>query len=158
MLTRLLPEQISTHWDIIKYAIEQSLPPIVGDHPDKLNRLLSSALSGKLEVWASYTRGKETKFEAVLVTKILYDDASDTRNLLLYCVYGYSDVPKESWINGFETILKYAKSKGCLQVVAYTTLPYMIELGNKLGGNSDYTFISFDVNRSLNNLTNFIGG
>jgi len=97
MLTKLLPDQISNFWDIIKYSVEESLPPIVGDHPDKMNRILSSLLCGKSECWASYNRqGDNTKFEGIVLTKMLYDDASDTRNLLIYCLYGYEEVNKES--------------------------------------------------------------
>ena len=147
MLNRLLPDQVSKFWDVISYAIEQSLPPTTGEHPDKLNRILSAALSGKLEVWASYTRqGDTTKLEGIVVTKILYDDASDTRNLLIYCIYGYTAVDKNSWAEGLKAITLYAKSKGCSQIVAYSDLPHVVELVKALGGEAKYTFLSFNVN------------
>jgi len=155
MLTRLLPEQISRFWDIIKFAVEQSLPPTVGEHPDKMNRILAAALSGRIEVWASYTKeGGKNRFEGIVLTKILYDDASDTRNLLLYCLYGYDKVSDDSWLGGLLTIAKYAKSRGCSQIVAYTDVPYVVELVNKLGGEARYTFLSFDVNKIVQNLNN----
>ena len=152
MLTRLLPEQISKFWDIIKFAIEQSLPPIVGEHPDKMNRILSSALSGGTEVWASH---EGHKFEGIVLTKILYDDASGTKNLLIYCLYGYSEVDNKSWLKGLNTLAKYAKARGCTQIVAYTDVPYIVEIVNNLGGEAKYTFLSFNINeivRKLNGL------
>ena len=150
MLTRLLPDQIAQFWPVIKNAIEQSLPPIVGDHPDKMNRILSSALSNNIDVWASYEReGELSRFEGILVTKFIYDDARDTRSLLLYCLYGYDLVTNKSWVSGLETMLKYAVEKRCSQILAYSELPNLIELAAKLGAKTNYTFISFNVNESV---------
>ncbi len=146
MLTRLLPEQIAEHWDIIKYAIDQSLPPIVTDHPDKMNRILSSALSGGTTVWVSYTKVKEmNRFEAVILTKFLFDDVSNTKNLLIYSLFGYEVIDKESWMQGLEGIAKFAKARGCSKIVAYTDQPHVIDLVNKLGGETIYTFVSFNL-------------
>jgi len=155
MLTKLLPDQISKFWPIVKYGIEQSLPPVVGDHPDKMSRILSGALSGKIDVWASYNRtGDNAKFDGIMLTQILYDDPSGTKNLLIYCLYGYEKVDKQSWIDGFKSILSYASSKGCMQIVGYTDVPILIDLVKQFGGEAKYTFISFDISSSLNNLTN----
>jgi len=155
MLTRLLPDQISKFWDIIQYSISQSLPPIVGDHPNKMNNILMSALEGSIDVWASYNRGSDgNKFEGIVLTEILYDRPSRTRNLLIYCLYGYEKVDKQSWDNGLRTLLKYASGKKCNQIVAYTDIPMLIEVVKRLCGEARYTFISFDVQRSLNDLIN----
>ena len=153
MITRLLPEQISHFWDVIKYAVEQSLPPTVGEHPDKMNRILAAALSGKIDVWASYTKDESgNKLEAIVLTKILYDDVSGTKNLLIYCLYGYSKISTESWKDGLVTFAKFAKSRGCSQIIAYTDVPRIVKLVNSLGGESKYTFISFDINEIVKNL------
>lgn len=148
MLTRLLPEQISDFWDIIKYAIEESLPPTVDEHPDKMNRILSSALSGGLDIWASYERAEEgVKFEGIIVTKINFDDASGTRSMLMYCLYGYADAAEGTWMEGLTILAKYAKSRKCSRITAYTSIPYMIALADKLGANTKYTFISWDLSK-----------
>lgn len=145
MLTRLLPEQISAFWPIIKYAIEESLPPVTGEHPDKMNRILSSALSGGLDVWASYERKDEVKIDAIVITKLILDDASGTKSLLLYCLYGYTDIPEESWKKGIESMIKYAKSCGCSRMVGYSSIPHIISMAGNFGANTEYTFISFGL-------------
>jgi len=147
MLTKLLPEQVSKFWPIIKYAIEESLPPIVGEHPDKMNRILSSALSGSTDVWASYERGDEAKFEGLILTRMTYDEASGTKGLLMYCLYGYTDVADNTWEEGLGILAKYAKSKGCSRIFAYTSMPYMINKAKELGADADYTFISWDLKK-----------
>jgi len=157
MLVRLLPEQISSLWDIVKYAVEQSLPPVAYESPDKMNRVLSSLLAGKTQCWASYTRNPEVKFEGLVLTKMIYDDVSNTKNLLIYCLYGYEDVDDKSWFSGLNTLSKYAKSKGCAQVMAYTDRPGVVKLVKRLGGDTSFTFISFDVKKIVQKL-NDLGG
>ena len=153
MLTRLLPEQVSKFWDVIKYAIEESLPPIAGEHPDKMNRILSSALSGNLTVWVSYIIDGEVKrLEAVLCTRILYDDVSNTRNLLIYCFYGYENIDSQSYVDGIRALAKYAVAKHCSQVIAYTDIEYVKQVVNYLGGESKYTFLSFDVPKIIHKI------
>lgn len=150
MLTKLLPDQISEFWNIIKYSIEQSLPPVVGEHPNKMNNILISAMEGSIDVWASYNRGEGTnKFEGIVLTEVLYDRPSRTRNLLIYCLYGYESVDKESWQDGLTTLTKYADGKKCSQIIAYTDVQMIVDIVNQLGGEAKYTFISFDVNKII---------
>jgi hypothetical protein len=152
MITQLLPDQISKFWPIIKYAVEESLPPTVGEHPDKMNRILSAMLSGKLDVWASYRHLENgiTKVDGIGVTQIIYDEASNTKSMLIYAVYAYEKTLPETWIDSFETISKYAISKGCIRYVAYSSIPYVIEMAKKFGGDTSFTFISFPLSSSFN--------
>ena len=146
MLTKLLPDQISKFWDIIKYAIEESLPPIVGESPDKMNKILTALLIGKAHCWASYTKGeKENIFEGIVITKILYDDLSDTKNFLIYCLYGYEDVNRESWLRGFKSLVKFAISQGCSQIIGYSNIPLILRMVDKLGGETKYTFVKIPL-------------
>lgn len=159
MLTKLLPEQISRLWDIIRYAVEQSLPPVTGEHPDKMNRILSSALTGTVDVWALYTKKDDgNKLEGIGLTEILYDDVSGTKNLLIYSLYGYNRISEESYQDGIISLLKYAKSKGCLQIVAYTNSRQLVEVVNRAGGDTSYTFISFDIDKIVQKLNELNGG
>lgn len=158
MLTKMLPEQVAKFWDVIKYAVEESVPPTAGQRPEMLNRVLAAALSGKCEVWASYTRnGEGVKFEGIAITQILYDDVSDTKNLLIYCVYGYTGIDQQSWITGIEALTKYAEAKRCAQIIAYTELPYVVSVAKRLGADARYTFISFNTNEMVQKL-NELGG
>lgn len=146
MLTKLLPDQISKFWDIISYAIEESLPPVAGESPDKMNNILMSLLSGKSQCWVSYTKNEEQRiFEGVVVTKILYDDMSDTKNLLIYCLYGYNSVKRTSWLSGFKALVKYAASKSCYRIVGYSDLPFILDVVKRLGGETRYTFVTLPL-------------
>ena len=155
MLTRLLPDQVSNFWDVIKYAIEESAPPIAVVNPNMLNNILMSILSNKTQCWVSYRRENEKLiFEAVALTKILYDDVSDTRNLLIYCIYGYENTVEESWMSGFLAIAKFAKSQNCHQIIAYSNIPYIVQKAKKYGANTDFTFIALDIPKTSKKILN----
>jgi len=146
MLTKLLPDQISDYWDIIRYAVEQSLPPVVGEGPDKMNKILSSLLMGKSHCWASYTiNGNKRRFEGIVITKISYDDISDTKNLLIYCLYSYEGISEESWVSGFKSLVKFAESRNCDRIIGYTKEPLIVKKVNQLGGDADYIFVSLPL-------------
>jgi len=146
MLTKLLPDQISKFWDVIKYAIEESLPPVAGEGPDRMNNILMSLLSNKSQCWASYAvNGDQRKFDGIVITKVLYDDISDTRNLLIYCLYGYGDVGRDSWLSGFKALVKYAGSKNCCRIIGYTDVPSIARIVRRLGGETRYTFVSLPL-------------
>lgn len=157
MLTKLLPDQISKFWNIISYALDQSPPITLTSPKDWKNRILSSALSGKIIVWASYTKGEVNKFEGLALTTILHDDLMMANSLLIYYVYGYTKVSESSWKEGIIALAKYAKSKNCLNIVAYTNDEKLIEVVKLLEAKADITFITFDIDRCINNLTNYIG-
>ena len=157
MITRLLPDQVSEHWDVIKYAVEKSLPPLVTRHSDSMNRILSSLLSGKTGCWASYERKEEgSNLNGIILTKIIFDDASYTKNLLLYSVYAYTKVKEVFWMEGFAFMSKYAKSQGCDRLIAYTDVPYLIEMAKQYNADMQ-TFISFNINKSVQILNNLNG-
>ena len=146
MLTKLLPDQIAKFWDIIKYAIEDSIPPTATWTPNMTNKILTSLLCGKSHCWISYImEGEQRKLEAVVVTQILYDDISDTRNLLIYCLCSYETNMGSSWLNGLKALVKFATFQGCKNIVAYTDVPSIIKIVKRLGGETNQTFISLPL-------------
>lgn len=158
IVSKLLPEQISAFWEVFKYALDATLVPITKEHPDKLNRILAAALSGKIELWAGYVKeeGKPSKFEVIGVTQFLYDEPSDTKNLLIYALYGYNQVDPTSWARMLAALSRYAKEKKCNQIIAYTKVPHLINVAKGLGADTDYTFISFDVDETVKKLNNLM--
>lgn len=152
MINKLTLEQVSQFWDIVKYGLERSLPPDVVGYDKTMSWVLAAALSGKVDVWASYTKhqGKIT-LNGIVVTKLVYDDTSDTKNLLIYSLYGYSQIPKESWKEALVCIAEYANSLGCLSVLAYSTNPQVIKMAEALGADIN-SYLSFNVDKFVKKL------
>ena len=149
MLTRLMPDQISEHWDLISPAIERSLPPIASGSHDRMNKILMSLLGSKSQCWMSYEIEGDGKrrVEGVMVTRIINDYISDCRSLLIYSLYSFAKIDRRTWIAGLKAITKYAISRDCDNIIAYTAVPFLIEMAKKLGGDTRYTFVSIPINR-----------
>ena len=143
MLIKLTTDQIAELWDIIKYAIENSLPPIAGEGPDKINNIFESLLVGTHQCWMSYTMEEEEvkKLQSIVVTTVTHDSASDTKNLLIYTMFGYRFISDKEWADGFKVLAKYAKSEKCQRIVAYSSEPRVIKMAELVGGESKYTFL-----------------
>lgn len=146
MLVRMIPEQISRHWEVISYAIENSLPPTAGRSKDRMNRILTALLSGSKQCWVSsrYENGVGI-MEAILTTQILKDFDEGTRNLLIYSLYGYEQISKESWISGFDALSKWARVNNCDKIIAYSNVRSVIEVVNSFGGDTSFSFISIPL-------------
>lgn len=151
-----MPDQVTKFWDVIKYAIEESIPPIATNNVNLLNNILMSILSNKTQCWASYEKNeKGNRFEGIMLTQVVCEEASNTKNLLIYAMYGFDPVSSKSWKDGLEATVKFAKSQGCRQIVGYTDLNNLVELAKKLGGSSRH-FISFNIDEIVKKFNNLI--
>lgn len=143
MLVRLLVDQIAKHWDILSYAIEQSLPPAVNSRVDRMNSILASVLAGDLHCWVSVDKAQPETIGGVVTTTFTYDKHSDTKNLLVYTVYGFGDFAKDAqWRDGLAALQKWAVANGCHRVVGYTNVRSIADFVKKIGGTADYIFIT----------------
>ena len=144
MLVKLLPANIAEYWDIIKYAAENSLPPIVWENQNTMNNILESLLSDRMQCWVSY-KEEGHKIDGVVITTVSEDLASGSKNLLIYCLYAFGDTDKDTWVEGWTALSKYGKSLGCHRMVAYTEEPKMVQITWKLGGDARYTFCTLPI-------------
>lgn len=149
MLLKLLPENITNNWNVIKYVIEESLPPVAGEGPDKMNRILEALLVGMAECWVYYKYSENStgvEIKAMAITYVNEDFASRTKNLLLYVLFAFKPMSNEEWLEGLRGLQKYAKSKNCNRIIAYTEDARVLQLSRILKGESRYTFVTFPVN------------
>ena len=80
-----------------------------------------------------------------MLTSFEVDRFIKKRSLLVYYVFAYRDAGKDAWVEGLRTLSKYAKSRKCTRVVAYSNVPEIVSICKKLGGDTSVTFISFDI-------------
>jgi len=149
MLLKLLPDQVAKYWHDVSLAIERSLPPVVGEHPDKMNRILERLLTGEMQCWAAYRKNEEIQFIGFVVTTVTTDYCSMTRNLLLYCICGFEKTNLQDWKEGYIALVKYGHAMQCNRIVAYTKQENLINLAKRMGGEVDYRFISVPLDGSV---------
>lgn len=144
MLIKLLPEQISKHWDFLKEAIERALPPVTGNSNRRMLNILEDMLTEKMHCWVN-TNSKSGRINAIATTQIVVDDISGEMHLLLYSLYGVEPLDKDSWAIAFGTVAKFAESMGCAKVTAYSANPHVVKMAEEFGGDTSYRYISFPL-------------
>lgn len=140
-LLRVTVEQISRHWPIFKYAIEQAAPPTERITPGVMNRLLEHLMVGKMQAWVAYKKkGFPPEMCGILVTNMVQDELTGTRGLFLFSVYVWDPMTASDWEDGFKTIQQYAKHEGCTKIAFYTNNPRIIDLARKTGFYAEQVF------------------
>lgn len=147
MLFRLLPDQVAAYWPSLRDKIEEALPPICNGHIDRMENLLQAVLQGRLDLWVVYKK-EDNRIEmyAVMLTSLLDDDVSRTKNLLIYALASLKPIPEDVWVSGIQAIISVAKSRKCDKILAYTCIPAIARLAEqRLGADTSWTMITFGV-------------
>lgn len=146
MLVKLLPDQVSEHWDEISLAIRQALPPFVANSDRSMVNILKAILGDDMQCWILYSSDDEGgSIYAIMTTKVEVDEISDTKCLLIYTFYASKPLTNQLVHSGFETLKKFASGQGCYKIIAYTDIPKMGQLWESLGGVAGTTFLELEV-------------
>lgn len=147
MLMKLIPDQISQLWDMIRYALENSPPIAIENRDDNwINNILTQAMNGSISIWASYNKqDNNVKFEGIVITSFEVDKFVKQKSLLIYYVFAFRHTAIDTWTSGLDTLRKYAKSRNCSRILAYSNVPDIIKISEKLGGDVSTTFITFNI-------------
>lgn len=145
MITKLLPENVTDNWEVIKNAIRQALPPFALDTPDKMTCILENIILGQLDVWVSYDSEEGIKIKNIWTTSIITDPESKTKNLLIYSVFSFDHTIEANWTEGIESMKDYAKANGCTAITGFTKSPVILKYVEANGGDTSVTFIKILV-------------
>jgi len=148
MLVKLLPDQVPKFWNVISYAIDNSVPPISISGQEQLNNILKSILAGRSQAWLEVDKeAKPPDLTGVIITTFMYDEVSEVKNLLIYALFGLKFIKPEVWSEGLRMLKGFAKQTGCHRIVAYTNVPRIVEIVKSLGGQAEFTFVTMEVPR-----------
>lgn len=147
-MLKFYPDQVVRHWEKIGYAIENSLPPVVDSRKkeDRMNGILESILTGKLEVHVFVVYKDECPIVYAIATiAFIYPVDSNDKELLLYSVYASRSLTREIIFEGIELFKKYAKGQNCVAVSAYTNNAAIKKFFASIGGSSSFTYLRLEV-------------
>ncbi len=143
MLVKLETDQVLRYWEPLKGLIIAAQPVgAVWDRAAEV-KLVEAVAMGVLQVWIE--QGPKGTIDAVVSTMFTEDMASGTLGMLIYSLTIISKVEGERWVAGFSTLSKYAKSRGCRRVTAFSHNPKVIELVKKMGGDTSLTLCAVEV-------------
>lgn len=149
LLTLMTPEAISRTWPDLRAAIEIALPPLSNplENVDRMSGILESLLIGKLHCHAIYKVVEDQPYAfGIVITSIINAVDSDAKNLLIYVLYAHPKYVTGDYADKFiEKIKEFARANGCKALIAYTTIPELINNFIRLGGNADYRLLTMEV-------------
>lgn len=139
MLLKLLPDQVMRHWDEIKYCIEIAMPPHI-EH--NMLRVQEQLLTGELVCWMSVINNI---IQAIITTQVINDIVTDTTQLLVFSFTAIDSHKLSAFRDMRDIMIKYARSRGCSRIVAYTPNDSVAELAQYLGADITWSILSWEV-------------
>jgi hypothetical protein len=140
MLLKMLPTQVSRYWEVILEGIKGGLPPDTFSSIAEENRLLKAITDGSMDVWLVVDTAAAKKVRALVVTTVVSDEVTRTRDLLLYCTFAFVPVRDEVWLEIDKDLVKVAHTNKCDRMVAYTKEDRVIKLMQACGYDTEYRF------------------
>ena len=139
MLTLMSPSFVSQHWDNIYKMFE---PALFKPSETVKTNLLRGIISGITQCWI-FTRD-EVGIGMVL-TNMTKDPYSQTRDLLVYAVVSNGESIHDDWEKGLDTLMQFARNKGCSRITAFTNNKKLIGLLQHFNADTDMRFLSWEV-------------
>ena len=116
---------------------------------EMLSNMLQALLAGRLECWFLCSKESKESFGKIIgvfTTTITGDTIAGVRNLLIYTMSGTNSyIPDCVWKREFETLAKYARSKGCRAIRIMTVNDRIIDVVEKLGGEVVMNVVDLEV-------------
>jgi hypothetical protein len=144
-ILRLLPDQIMEHWHFIKDSMERSFPPVAEATPEAFLELQQSFLLGEMDCWFAVTSIDTEDIIAVMTTKVVMEDVTKTRNMLIFSVTTYQLHSEDLWTDGYNALRKYAAGKGCNKIISFTDNPNVLRIASQLGADVNWSLIQLEV-------------
>lgn len=119
MLVGLPSNKIGETWDIFKEIIKKAVPTTPDMLPDRLQRMLYAALTGRLQCWFLYEEDGSDEFYGGMITRISIDDLTGQKTLLIYALTNFKQASRKVREEDFKTLKKIAREWGCTYLSAY---------------------------------------
>ena len=145
MLVEMLPEQVADGWKLLEKVIKEGLPPFADKSNDKMNNILMSILTRKMICWVSYQNQEKVEVDTVVLTSVIVDEISGTRNLLIYCINALKVMEAKVYEDAVDKMTKYARSMKCSKIIGYLADEQLIDLVEKYNGDCSYRLMTFDL-------------
>ena len=143
MLRKLGSQQIRDHWGEIKPAILACFPRAPGNIEQWMNKLLLKTLQDEAHVWIGLD--EENKISLVVVTAFVIDPCGEEKHLLIYALYGFKTIPRNLAIEVPVVLMQFAKDTDCKAVVAYSSVPSVVSLSEKIGADTKTTYLQWRI-------------
>lgn len=135
MLVGLPSKDIAKHWEAFREVLRASIPTSPAVLPDRAQRWLYAALTGRLQCWFGFDpNDPKDEFYTGIVTRISVDDLTGEKSLLIYAIGVFKKVPRTVRDADWATLKKMAKEMGCKYLSCYVYSDVVFNALNKMNG------------------------
>lgn len=133
-IIRLRPTQIVKVWDSLRFAIAQSITPLVFVDEDSMRVVLSELLCEKLQCWCVYDKTENgIDVHGYAVTSIQVEPHTRIKTLLTYAYYMYKRIGVDDRKRLHDTVYTFARNNNCRLMAGYTNNPLVENIAKDLG-------------------------
>lgn len=132
MLVKLGPDKVGEYWEHIKVALEASIPERYRSE-EATTKALEAALRGALTCFAIIGQSEgELEVVGMMFTTVTEDGVTGARSLLIYGLYGYSNLEDDLWLECLPQVQQFAKAQGCSSITGFTENPRIVDVVTRL--------------------------
>ena len=125
MIIKLLPEQIPTYWEHIKFALIKTMMIEPKSVERYLINVLSYLLSNKYQCWIVLSEDRHIQW--VLITRIFIGLGGESY-LFIETLYGYSPISVQTKEAGMKIMKEFAKEAKCSYVLCVPISPLAVKV------------------------------
>ncbi len=134
MLLQIPPEKIKDYWGLVRPMIVQTLPPTLKVQADAMSNILSALMREEAQFWVGYRKEGDGNPIYILVTSVLVDQVAGARYLLIYSMYALTRLNNQDYVQGLDTLKKFAEVQNCREVLAYVENDTFVHRLEQVGG------------------------
>ena len=143
MIVKLTPPQVSTYWELIKYAnINGDL--VSEDHRQVvLNETLHALLNETAQCFLRLDDNRQVI--AVLLTRIQISKVSGDKLLYIQCIFSFRKVPDNQWVEDWQYLKNFAASSQCKYIEAESSNPMIFKIMQQLAARELYRTFRYEL-------------
>ena len=137
------PSQVPKVWDYVKLAIEAS-KDVEGESLSRyLNNLLMNLLSNKAQCFVRLS--SERSVEAVLITRIVADNITGDKALMVVTLFIMTGADDEKWEEQFKLVKDFASKTHCKRIIIRTNNELIINMAKPRGFKTVYKCLTLNT-------------
>ena len=139
MLILASPTFVTQNWDNIYKMFK---PALFRPSSTLKANLLRGIISNVMQCWLC---ARDEVGVGMALTNVTIDPFSQTRDLMVYAVVTNGNTVSNDWDDSLDTLMAFAKNKGCSRITAFSNNRKLISLLNKFNADTETRFISWEV-------------
>ena len=142
-LIKITQETLAEKWDSLKEALKSDTSPLAVKDEEHFNYIYNALLTDEMQAWVYVD---ENQVPVLLtITTFVKEPGSKSTNLLIYFFSGFNNFNIDHILDGFKTIRRFALKHNCAKIIAYTNIPKVVEIANKVGFSASYVLLEKEV-------------